>query len=72
MIIITRAKNSAVKRNKTAEALQKVKIKKRTECTGLPEMKMKEPLKINKELKNVFKNNILKESLSLSIRNGAI
>jgi hypothetical protein len=31
MIIMTKAKNSAVKRNKTADALQKVKIKKRTE-----------------------------------------
>jgi hypothetical protein len=31
MIIITKAKNSAVKRNKTADALQKVKIKNRTE-----------------------------------------
>jgi hypothetical protein len=30
-MIITKAINSAVKRNRTAEALQKVKIKKRTE-----------------------------------------
>jgi hypothetical protein len=30
-MIMTRAKNSAVKRNKIADALQKVKIRKRTE-----------------------------------------
>ena len=54
----TRAKNSAEKRNKTADALQKVRIKNKTEWTGFPEMKTKEPLKISNELKNVFKNSI--------------
>lgn len=62
---MTKAKNSAVKRNKTADALQKVKIKKRTEWTGLPEIKIKEPLKISKELKNVFKSNILELNFKL-------
>ena len=49
------AKNSALNKNKIADALQNVNIKNKTECTGFSEIKTNKPLIINKKLKNECK-----------------
>jgi len=46
-------KNSALKRNNIAEALQKVRIKNKTECTGFLEIKTKILVSSNRKLKKL-------------------
>jgi len=44
-------KNSTLKRNKIAEALQKVRIRNKTECTGFSEIKTRILLNTNENEK---------------------
>jgi hypothetical protein len=51
----TKPKNSALKRNKIAAALQNAKIKKRTDSIEFIENATNKPLLINKQQKNKCK-----------------
>jgi hypothetical protein len=60
MIIKISPKNSESNRNKIHDALQKHKIKNKTECTGFFEIKTKILLNINNEVKKECKKIIIK------------
>ena len=59
IIIKVKPKNSALKRNNIAAALQNVKIKKRTDSIGLIEEETKTPLPNNKKHKKACNTLIL-------------